>query len=59
MSQKDVNGLIFFIILLIFCSYIIIQMAIDKSINTKLLKENTKLLVEIRDLLKEQSKKNI
>ncbi|AQR94876.1 hypothetical protein CLSAP_21900 [Clostridium saccharoperbutylacetonicum] len=51
------NILIFLIILLILASYIIIQMAIDKSINTKLLKENTKLLVEIRDLLKEQNEK--
>lgn len=33
-------------------------MAIDKSINTKLLKENNKLLVEIRNLLKEQNEKN-
>jgi len=59
MRWKDVNILILLIILLLFGSYIIIQMAIDKSINTKLLKENNKLLVEIRNLLKEQSEKKI
>lgn len=59
MMWKDVNILIVLIIILLFCSYIIIQVAIDKSINTKLLKENNKILVEIRDLLKEQSEKNI
>jgi len=59
MRWKDVNILILLIILLLLGSYIIIQIAIDKSINTKLLKENTKLLVEIRDLLKQQSEKNI
>lgn len=36
--------------------YAVIQAAIDNSINTKLLKENHKVLVEIRDLLKMQNK---
>lgn len=40
----------------LFGSYILIQTAIDRSINTKLLKENYKTLVEIRDLLKNQNK---
>lgn len=40
----------------LFVAYILIQTAIDKSINTKFLKENYKTLVEIRDLLKEQNK---
>lgn len=44
------------IILLIIVSYIVIQVAIDRSINTKLLKENLNVLVEIRNLLKEQNK---
>jgi len=51
--------MILLIIILLFCSYIIIQLAIDKSINTKLLKENNKILIEIRDLLKEQREKNL
>lgn len=33
--------------------YVIIQLAIDRSINTALLKENNKLLSEIKTLLKE------
>lgn len=37
--------------------YILIQLAIDRSLNTKLLKENHKILVEIRDLLKNINKK--
>lgn len=49
--------LLVLIIILLFCSYIIIQTAIDKFINTKLLKENTKILAEIRDLLKNQNEK--
>lgn len=57
MMWEDVNILLVLIIILLFCSYIIIQTAIDKSINTKLLKENTKILAEIRDLLKEQNEK--
>lgn len=57
MMCEDVKILIFLIIILLICSYIIIQMAIDKSMNTKLLKENTKILAEIRDLLKEQNEK--
>ena len=44
------------IVILIIVSYIVIQVAIDRSINTKLLKENLNVLVEIRDLLKEQNK---
>jgi len=44
------------IILIILISYIVIQVAIDRSINTKLLKENLKVLVEIRDLIKKQNK---
>ncbi|MBW6411196.1 hypothetical protein [Clostridium weizhouense] len=36
--------------------YIIIQFAIDRSINTKILKENLKVLIEIRELLKKQNK---
>jgi len=44
------------VILLIIVSYIVIQVAIDRSINTKLLKENLNVLVEIRNLLKEQNK---
>jgi len=44
------------VILLIIVSYIVIQVAIDKSINSKLLKENLNVLVEIRNLLKEQNK---
>lgn len=44
------------IILIVLISYVVIQVAIDRSINTKLLKENYKILVEIRDLLKAQSK---
>lgn len=41
-----------FIILIASISYLIIQVAIDRSLNTKLLKENLKVLVEIRELLK-------
>ena len=44
------------IILIVLFSYVIIQAAIDRSVNTKLLKENLKVLVEIRDLLKKQDK---
>lgn len=44
------------IILIILISYIVIQIAIDRSINTKLLKGNLKVLVEIRDLIKKQNK---
>ena len=44
------------VILLIIVSYIVIQVSIDRSINTKLLKENLNVLVEIRNLLKEQNK---
>ena len=36
-------------------SYVVIQLAIDRSINTKLLKENYKVLVEIRQLLKDKN----
>ena len=34
----------------------IIQLAIDMSINTKILKENLKVLVEIKELLKNEDK---
>jgi hypothetical protein len=37
--------------------YIIIQLAIDRSLNTKLLKENLKVLIEIRELLKNINEK--
>ena len=40
----------------VWISYVIIQVAIDRSVNTKLLKENHKVLVEIRELLKQQNK---
>lgn len=33
--------------------YVIIQLAIDRSINTAMLKENNKQLNEIKELLKE------
>lgn len=46
---------ILFGIIGIFISYAIIQTAIDHSENTKLLKENHKVLVEIRELLKKQN----
>lgn len=35
--------------------YIIIQIAIDNSLTTKLLKENYKVLIEIRELLKKNN----
>jgi hypothetical protein len=35
--------------------YVIIQAAIDYSINTKIQKENYKILVEIREILKNKS----
>lgn len=44
------------IIIAILVAYIIIQLAIDRSTNTKILKENLKVLVEIRELLKRQDK---
>ena len=44
------------IILIVLISYAVIQVAIDRSINTKILKENHKILVEIRNILKEKSK---
>lgn len=44
------------LIITVIFSYIIIQLAIDRSINTKILKENLKVLVEIRELLKKQDK---
>ncbi|ACD53799.1 hypothetical protein [Clostridium botulinum] len=37
-------------------SYVIIKLTIDRSINTKILKENLKVLIEIRELLKKQDK---
>lgn len=47
---------ILIIILGLFALYILIQIAIDRSINTTLLKENNKILREIRDLLKDINK---
>lgn len=44
------------IIIIVLLFYVIIQLAIDRSINTKILKENLKVLVEIRQLLKKQDK---
>ncbi|MBY6837217.1 MULTISPECIES: hypothetical protein [Clostridium] len=44
------------IIIIVLLSYVIIQLAIDRSINTKILKENLKVLIEIRELLKKQDK---
>ncbi|AIY78903.1 hypothetical protein U728_986 [Clostridium botulinum 202F] len=46
----------FIYIIIIVLSYVIIQLAIDRSINTKILKENLKVLIEIRELLKKQDK---
>lgn len=43
-------------IIIVLLSYVIIQLAIDQSINTKILKENLKVLVEIRELLKKQDR---
>lgn len=43
-------------IIIVLLSYVIIQLAIDRSINTKILKENLKVLIEIRELLKKQDK---
>ncbi|MBY6916296.1 hypothetical protein [Clostridium botulinum] len=43
-------------IIIVLLSYVIIQLAIDRSINTKILKKNLKVLVEIRELLKKQDK---
>ncbi len=50
----DIMGFIYIIIIVL--SYVIIQLAIDRSINTKILKENLKVLIEIRELLKKQDK---
>lgn len=44
------------IIIIILLAYFVIQLAIDRSVNTKILKENLKVLSEIRDLLKNQGK---
>jgi multisubunit Na+/H+ antiporter MnhB subunit len=58
-SLKGYGGVIMEIILGIislFVFYAIIQTAIDRSINTKILKENYKILAEIRDILKNQDK---
>lgn len=40
----------------LFIIYAVIQTAIDNSVNTKLLKENHKVLVEIRELLEMKNK---
>jgi len=44
------------IIPMVLIFYVVIQVAIDRSVNTTLLKENLKVLVEIRELLKKQNK---
>lgn len=44
------------IIPMVLIFYVVIQVAIDRSVNTTLLKENHKVLVEIRELLKQQNK---
>ena len=44
------------IILTVLIYYVVIQVVIDKSLNTKFLKENYKILVEITELLKNQNK---
>ena len=44
---------IFIVILGVWILYMIIQLAIDRSINTALLKENNKILNDIKSLLKE------
>ncbi|UZP02171.1 hypothetical protein JW813_10595 [Clostridium botulinum] len=44
------------IIIIVLLFYAIIQLAIDRSINTKILKENLKVLIEIRELLKKKDK---
>lgn len=49
---------ILIIILVLGILYVIIQLAIDRSINTAMLKENNKQLKEIKELLKEISNKN-
>lgn len=47
---------IIYMIMIAVFFYFVIQFAIDRSINTKILKENLEVLVEIRDLLKKQDK---
>lgn len=49
---------IFIMVLGVGILYVIIQSAIDRSINTAVLKENNKLLNEIKELLKGISDKN-
>ena len=49
---------ILIIILVLGILYVIIQLAIERSINTAMLKENNKQLKEIKELLKEISNKN-
>lgn len=48
--------IILYAVILLGIIYSIIQTAIDKSLNTKLLKENHKVLIEIRELLKNKIK---
>lgn len=43
---------ILLLILGLFILYVVIQMAIDHSLNTTLLRENNRLLIQIRDFLK-------
>lgn len=45
---------IIILIISIFILYVVIQVAIDRSITNKIMRENNKLLIEIRDLLKEK-----
>ena len=49
---------ILIIILVLGILYVIIQLAIDRSINTAMLKEINKQLKEIKELLNEISNKN-
>lgn len=46
----------YYVIVIVLIAYVTVQLAIDRSINTKLLKENHKVLVEIREVLKAQNK---
>lgn len=46
-------------ILIVFILYVVIQVAIGRSVNAKLTKENYKVLVEIRELLKKTKQRFI
>lgn len=47
--------LILLAIAIVVILYIVIQIAIDKSLNTELLKENNKILLEIKELLENRN----